>query len=333
MKKILMMILLILVMLSTTSCEEFFEVYLLHATTESYSDSLPLNSKVLRFKSNIKEEMKKQGVPYKYLPILLAICQQESGGRAEDSDVHGDIFQSGESINKRITSPGESITAGVSYFKQLLARAKELGIESDMKAIIQSYNYGIGFLDFAKSKGGYSLANAEYFSLKMQKEFGQSIYGDPEYVNHVSRYYNSSVALNNKLIFPIRADRKSTLTYGFGSRIHPMRNTIDFHDGMDFLNDLNTPLVACVSGKVESDYNNSMGNYIIISDDNKQYIYMHLNKRVAETGDFVSSGQLIGYMGTTGTSNAVHLHFQIEVDGTPVNPEEYLDSSNWIDVR
>ena len=113
-----------------------------------------------------------------------------------------------------------------------------------------------------------------------------------------------------------------------------------FHYGVDILTPLDTPIIATKSGTVIEVENGwtiqmgtsgmaSYGNYVLI--DHGEGIasrYAHLNSASVSVGDTVSQGQLIGYSGTTGNSSGPHLHFEIRVDGTRVDPLEYVDPEN-----
>ncbi|MGM9961041.1 MAG: lysozyme family protein [Allobaculum sp.] len=83
-----------------------------------------------------------------HLDELHAIVEVESNGQSED------VFQSSESAGLPPNSLGvdDSIEQGVSYYKSLLERAAELGVDQD--AVYQAYNYGIGYLDFVAENGG-----------------------------------------------------------------------------------------------------------------------------------------------------------------------------------
>ena len=144
---------------------------------------------VMKYEDEIKSEMEEQDLDETFLPVLLAIASQESGGRVPD------IFQSSESLGLPPNSIGaeESIKQGVKYVKQL---ADKVGIEeaSDEKLnlVLQSYNFGEGFIDFAKKNGGYSEEVAQNFSNDMAEKMGWTKYGDPKYVSNVSKYLGST---------------------------------------------------------------------------------------------------------------------------------------------
>ena len=67
------------------------------------------------------------------------------------------------------------------------------------------------------------------------------------------------------------------------------------------------------------------GNYVSINHgDGFSSIYMHMTRYIVSVGDYVSAGQVIGYVGSTGLSNGNHLHFGISYNGTYVNPMKYI---------
>ncbi len=129
-----------------------------------------------------------------YVELIKAIMMQESGGRGLDP------MQSSEgAFNTRfprqpngITDPAYSIECGVQEIKACLVSA-EVETPVDMERIklaLQGYNYGNGYIPWAKEKdGGYTPANAIEFSDIMAEKLGWSSYGDKQYVAHVLRYY------------------------------------------------------------------------------------------------------------------------------------------------
>ena len=131
-----------------------------------------------------------------YVGLILAVMQQESGGRGSDP------MQAAEGpYNKKyphkpggIADPAYSIQCGI---QQIKASLREAGCTSptDMSAIalaLQGYNFGSGFISWAKERGGYSETNAAAFSRMEAAKLGWSSYGDVRYVPHVLRYYKTS---------------------------------------------------------------------------------------------------------------------------------------------
>ncbi|MFT8889773.1 MAG: lysozyme family protein [Ethanoligenens sp.] len=131
-----------------------------------------------------------------YVNLILAVMEQESGGRG------GDPMQAAEGpFNTRfpkrpngITDPTYSIACGIQELHQNLQLAGCTG-PTDMAGIalaLQGYNFGSGFISWARGHGGYTLANAQAFAQAEASALGWSSYGDPYYVPHVLRYYKST---------------------------------------------------------------------------------------------------------------------------------------------
>lgn len=117
-----------------------------------------LSEEVLKHRSLVEKYAKESDI-LDYIPILLAIIQVESGGTMED------VMQSSESagLPPNSLSTEASIKQGCSYFSSLVKQAKKLGC--DQESIIQSYNYGGGYLDYVSKNGKkHSLVLAESFS-------------------------------------------------------------------------------------------------------------------------------------------------------------------------
>lgn len=114
----------------------------------------------------------------------------------------------------------------------------------------------------------------------------------------------------------------------YGSRKHPMTGKANNHTGIDVPAPSGTPIQACKSGVVTtSTYNNSYGNYVVVShSDGTSTLYAHMSRRNASKGQTVSQGQVIGYVGTTGSSTGNHLHLEIRVNGSRRDPINYFQS-------
>lgn len=100
-----------------------------------------------------------------------------------------------------------------------------------------------------------------------------------------------------------------------------------WHNGVDFAASRGTPIYASRSGTVTKavSLTYSYGNHVVINHgDGYSSLYAHMDYYVVSAGQYVSQGQLIGYVGSTGNSSGPHLHFTIFYNGSDVNPMNYL---------
>ena len=123
--------------------------------------------------------------------------------------------------------------------------------------------------------------------------------------------------------------RPCSYTYvssAFGNRESPTAGASTYHQGIDLAAPMNTPVYAARSGVVTvATFGSAAGNYVSINHmDGYASIYMHLNSYVVSSGQSVSAGQLIGYVGKTGVATGYHLHFGISYSGVYVNPAAYI---------
>lgn len=116
------------------------------------------------------------------------------------------------------------------------------------------------------------------------------------------------------------------MTSPYGWRVHPVHGDWRFHYGVDLAGPKGTPIKATRSGKVTTaQYSSSAGYYVKIDHgDGFSSVYMHMTHYIVKKGQQVDAGQVIGYMGSTGTSTGSHLHFGITYKGTYVNPKKYI---------
>jgi murein DD-endopeptidase MepM/ murein hydrolase activator NlpD len=114
------------------------------------------------------------------------------------------------------------------------------------------------------------------------------------------------------------------LTSGFGMRRHPLLGYSKMHAGVDFGVPQGTPIRAAGSGVVQvAGRYGAYGIAVEIKHNNKyETLYGHMSKMAAgiRRGVKVNQGQIIGYVGSTGRSTGPHLHYEVHVNGRPVNP-------------
>jgi murein DD-endopeptidase MepM/ murein hydrolase activator NlpD len=127
-------------------------------------------------------------------------------------------------------------------------------------------------------------------------------------------------------IMPVsNKDLKRTAS-GWGYRIHPIYKIRKFHYGMDFSAPTGTEVFATGSGMVERIQRSKIGfgNHITIDHGyGFETLYAHLSVFNVKAGQKVKRGDIIGYVGSTGTSTAPHLHYEVHKNGKKVNPQNY----------
>jgi murein DD-endopeptidase MepM/ murein hydrolase activator NlpD len=120
-------------------------------------------------------------------------------------------------------------------------------------------------------------------------------------------------------------------TSAFGVRSDPFRGRAAMHPGIDLAGPLGTPVYATADGVVGRSEWNSGGYGNVVEIDHGQGIqtrYGHLSQRIAQAGQRIHRGDLIGLMGSTGRSTGSHLHYEVRIDGRAVNPVPFLQASS-----
>ncbi len=136
----------------------------------------------------------------------------------------------------------------------------------------------------------------------------------------------NSYTLTKKMINPVINGK---ITSEFGSRIHPISNELTFHAGIDIAADMGTPIYAAFDGKVLlADYDKWNGNYMKIKHENGlMTVYCHCDSLNVKKGENIRAGEVIGYVGSTGSSTGPHLHFELRIDNVSFNPQIALNEA------
>ena len=138
--------------------------------------------------------------------------------------------------------------------------------------------------------------------------------------NNHSSHEDPPSSSGQGFVFPMAYCTMLTSAYGY--RIHPITGNYSFHSGVDLAAGVGTAIYATKSGTVTtSEENYVYGNYVVINHlDGYSSLYGHMTHLIVSEGEYVTQGQLIGYVGLTGWTNGPHLHFTIYYNGSTVNP-------------
>ncbi|MBE9109355.1 peptidoglycan DD-metalloendopeptidase family protein [Nodosilinea sp. LEGE 07298] len=135
---------------------------------------------------------------------------------------------------------------------------------------------------------------------------------------------------NEEYVFPLSVP--ASISSLFGWRMHPVHQSWRFHSGTDLAAPLGTPVLATQAGRVSvSDFLGGYGLTVILrhGNDNLESRYAHLSQLAVQAGEWVEQGEVIGLVGSTGTSTGPHLHFemrQLTAEGwAAVDPIEVLE--------
>jgi len=120
------------------------------------------------------------------------------------------------------------------------------------------------------------------------------------------------------------------ITASFGERADPFnRDEGEFHTGVDIAAPAGSPIHATGDGIVHTaQAENGYGNAVVIDHGyGFQTLYGHMSSFIVTAGQHVDKGQVIGYVGVTGRTTGPHVHYEIRINNTPINPHKYLEAS------
>jgi cell wall-associated NlpC family hydrolase len=193
----------------------------------------PVSVEVQAYEPLIQKYAKQHGIP-EYVELVKAVMMQESGGKGNDPMQASECGYNTRYPNtpNGITDPEYSINIGIQNLAACLnATGAKNPIDMDnIKLALQGYNFGNGYISWAKTNyGGYSYANAVEFSAMQAEKHGWSSYGDTQYVAHVLRYYPYGRAFTgggNQAIVEVALTQLGNeggqpywSWYGFGGRV------------------------------------------------------------------------------------------------------------------
>jgi len=219
-------------------------------------------------------------------------------------------------VNAKYQKTADNLEEKLNFFSD---KAKKLALLVGADIPIDDDPLGIGGSDYVFSP------YAEYLNKdldSMNKRAEKLLEG----YKKLSKIYKNKNDILRKTpsIWPV----KGFITDGFGYRIDPFTGKRAFHKGIDISARRGTPIIAPADGIVtKAGKTKGYGNSVVISHQNNITTrYGHLKDIFVKKGQRVKRGDVIGTVGNTGRSTGPHLHFEILVNGKPVNPKDYIIS-------
>lgn len=264
-----------------------------------------------------------------YVELMLAMMQVLSGGTPIGND---------PCRVKKWFDPGiEDMTArkSIEYVAKRLFAAERGHQEHDsfatpykcdnvLLSVVQGVMLGS---DYSRENEEYSISNATSYYNKKKGDYAEKgVNPDVRFANSVSNIYHT-VSMGDYGSGVLRNPCPSaTISSEFGGRASPGGIGSTNHKGRDYAAPNGTPIYAAASGKVtQVSTSAARGKYCIIEHGgNMSTLYQHCSAILVKTGQKVSVGQQIAKVGNTGYSTGPHLHFEVHVNGEPVDPRLYL---------
>jgi murein DD-endopeptidase MepM/ murein hydrolase activator NlpD len=190
---------------------------------------------------------------------------------------------------------------------------------------------GYGGINKYKALEGYDYSEIMIESTKKLDQVAKQMYVQSKSYDDLLK----EVKNKNKLlasipaIQPVANRKLKAMASGYGFRIHPVYKTSKMHTGMDFTAKIGTPIYATGDGYVitADGSGRGYGNHVVINHGyGYQTLYGHMSRIKIRRGQSVKRGEVIGFVGNTGTSTAPHLHYEVRKGGRPINPVNFYYS-------
>lgn len=231
------------------------------------------------------------------------------------SEYDRDMLKVFQNITKEVKKQEEVLKK---EYADMEAMQDDLIVKQDeLKVMVEEKAAEIAGLDSEIKKNAKKLK-------KLEEAAAEALRKQQEASDNPGNAGASMVTGNGYFTHPCPGYRR--ISSEFGWRPQPLPGASTNHKGMDLAAPTGTPIYAAAGGTVTTArYSGNAGKMIVINHgDGLVTIYMHCNAMYVSAGQKVSKGQNIAAVGNTGNSTGPHLHFQVEVNGTPVNPRSYL---------
>ena len=187
---------------------------------------------------------------------------------------------------------------------------------------------GFGGVNRYKKFAGYSNSDIIINTTKKLDKLTKQLYLQSKSFDEIINLAKdkSKMLASIPAIQPVSNKKLSRMASGYGYRLHPIYKTIKLHTGMDFSAKTGTEIYATGDGVISKVRRSKRGygNYVKINHGfGYETLYAHMSKYIVRKGQKVKRGEVIGYVGNTGTSVAPHLHYEVHKDKRKINPVNF----------
>ena len=274
---------------------------------------------------------------YTYLDILFQ-CRSLSDvlsaidmiGEIMDSDKRlFEEYKTARETTEQVKAEYEATLAQLGE-KQETLEAEKAELEEQIAAAVEVINQLQDDIDAAKAEYATAAAaeaaaqasiNAIIAQMQAEEEAARQ-----EAAQNNQQYTGTGSTATGTYIWPCPSS--TYVTSAFGMRDHPLFGDERPHSGIDIAGSAGSEVLAADSGTVAvATYSSSYGNYVTIYHSNGDYtLYAHMSSLAVSAGQSVTQGDVIGYVGSTGWATGPHLHFEIRVNGSTVDPLSYFSN-------
>ena len=274
---------------------------------------------------------------YTYLDILFQ-CRSLSDVLSA-IDMIGEIMDSDKRLFEEYKAARENTEQVKAEYEATLAQlgekqetleAEKAELEEQIAAAVEVINQLQDDIDAAKAEYAKAAAaeaaaqasiNAIIAQMQAEEEAARQ-----EAAQNNQQYTGTGSTATGTYIWPCPSS--TYVTSAFGMRDHPLFGDERPHSGIDIAGSAGSEVLAADSGTVAvATYSSSYGNYVTIYHSNGDYtLYAHMSSLAVSAGQSVTQGDVIGYVGSTGWATGPHLHFEIRVNGSTVDPLSYFSN-------
>ena len=326
------------------------EIELINEQIEVYTDLIDDKAKELEAAEKTEQEqlelykkrvrsMEENG-SYTYLDILFQ-CRSLSDVLSA-IDMIGEIMESDKRLYEQYKESRENTERIKGEYEQTLVllgekqetlEAEKAELEKQIAAAVEVINQlendiEAAKAEYAKASAAEAAAQASINAIIAQMQAEEEA-ARQEAANNGQDYTGTGSTATGTYIWPCPSC--TYVTSKFGMREHPLFGDERPHTGIDIGAQAGAEVIAADSGTVAvATYSSSYGNYVTIYHSNGDYtLYAHMSSLTVTAGQNVTQGDVIGYVGSTGWASGPHLHFEIRVNGSTVDPTSYFSGLSY----